>query len=101
MKYTKVPFEALHGKTVERVDGEPGGVEMRFLCTDGSTYLLRHEQEGFESVYIESISGDLQSICGHVVLKAEEVTKATSPKPRKRKKAKRGHFTSSKRREDM
>lgn len=53
-------------KAVE-VDGE----EILFTTIDGEQYRMCHEQDCCESVYIESIVGDLQDLVGEPILRAE------------------------------
>lgn len=54
--------------TAENVDDE----RVRFITTDGRTFELRHEQDCCESVFIESIVGDLPDLIGTPILNAEE-----------------------------
>lgn len=46
--------------------------EVTFTTTDGDVYKLLHIQDCCESVYIESIVGDLQDLVGEPILRAEE-----------------------------
>lgn len=43
-----------------------------FTTVDGESYKMCHEQDCCESVYIESIVGDLNDLVGEPILKAEE-----------------------------
>jgi hypothetical protein len=63
--------DVLKGKTLKRV--EENGVEIIFETVDGETYKMYHEQDCCESVYIESIVGDLQDLVGEEILLAEDV----------------------------
>ena len=47
--------------------------ELVFKTNDGYTYIMYHEQDCCENVYIESIIGDLQDLVGTPLLLAEEV----------------------------
>ena len=47
--------------------------ELRFMCDDG-TFVFSHSQSCCESVYIESVVGDLQDLVGSPMLRAEEGT---------------------------
>ena len=46
--------------------------EILFTTVDGDVYMMRHEQDCCENVYIESIVGDLQDLVGEPILRAEE-----------------------------
>lgn len=61
----------LFGKTltsVENVNGE----ELVFTTTEGRKYRLYHYQDCCESVFIESIVGDLNDLVGEPLLMVEE-----------------------------
>lgn len=47
-----------------------------FECSDGSAYLMYHEQNCCESVEIEDIAGDLDILIGHPLTVADVSTKA-------------------------
>jgi hypothetical protein len=61
----------LLGKTLTRV--EENGDEIIFETVDGETYKMYHQQDCCESVYIESIVGDLQDLVGEEILVAEDI----------------------------
>ena len=61
----------LKGKVLKRVDGSDD--EIIFETVDGEVYKMYHEQDCCESVYVESIVGDLQDLVGEPILLAEEV----------------------------
>lgn len=63
---------SLVGKTITEIAGEVDGDEIRFTTSDGRKYMLYHEQDCCEYVYIESIVGDLQDLVGEPLLVAEE-----------------------------
>ena len=48
--------------------------EIVFKTAQGDVYRMMHEQDCCESVYIESIVGDLEDLIGSPVLLAEEVS---------------------------
>jgi len=54
-----------------RVDYYPD--ELAFETTDGATYVMYHEQDCCESVYLEDINGDFADLRGEPILLAEEV----------------------------
>lgn len=67
---------ALLGKTlayVSVVDND----QIHFTTSDGEAFLMHHCQDCCESVYIDSIEGDLQSLVGNPLLIAEEVSGET------------------------
>ncbi len=70
MKHKYVQIEELKGKIFTSVY-ENGGI--RFTINDDLYYVLEHEQECCESVYVESIVGDLSDLVGVPILNAEEV----------------------------
>lgn len=75
MRYSKaeyVEFSQLVGKTIVKIIRNDED-EIKFITSDGEYYILYHRQEYCETVYIESIEGDLQSLVGNPILIAEEV----------------------------
>lgn len=50
---------------------------LRFERADGRDFQFYHSQDCCESVYIESITGDLQDLVGSPILVAEEVSGET------------------------
>jgi hypothetical protein len=50
-----------------------------FTTSDGVEYVMEHYQSCCESVYIESIVGDLQDLVGNPILLAEEATNEDNP----------------------
>jgi hypothetical protein len=67
----------LFGKTLTAIYGaEEGNDEIYFACSDGSAYLMYHEQDCCEIVSIEDICGDVQRLIGNPLTKAEEITNA-------------------------
>lgn len=73
-------FSELKGKTLTSITGMLGGsYEVRITCSDGSQYLLHHEQDCCESVSVESITGDPQDLIGTPILHAEESSSDKAP----------------------
>lgn len=73
----RVEFSELVGKTIEWVKvgtDIDNSTTVLFLCKDGSTYSMYHEQDCCETVTLEEIAGDWRDITGSSVVKAEEVT---------------------------
>lgn len=71
-------FENLVGKTFTRIDGSRSD-ELVFYDTDGEIYVMYHQQDCCESVYIEDINGDLEDLLNSPILMAEEVTSHDDP----------------------
>lgn len=71
LRYTK--FEELLGKTIVDIQGADVESEyILFACSDGSRYLMFHEQDCCESVTIEDVCGDIRRLLGNPLTKAEE-----------------------------
>ena len=64
-------FEDLKGKVFTRVETDEVDY-INFYLNDGERFSLRHDQSCCESVYIESIEGDLQDLVDSLILIAEE-----------------------------
>ena len=62
--------DVLKGKTLSSVSAD-GAEEILFTTVDGDVYRMFHSQDCCESVYIESIVGDLQDLVGEPLLVAE------------------------------
>jgi hypothetical protein len=66
------PFEILKGKTLKAIIVTDNCVE--FQTIDGEGYELSHSQDCCESVYIESVVGDIEDLVGNPILLAEAVS---------------------------
>ena len=66
----------LAGKTLTEVS-TVGAEEIHFTTSEGETFKMYHDQDCCESVYIDDIEGDLQSLVGNPLIVAEEVTGET------------------------
>lgn len=65
-----VPFEVLTGCTIKSVRGlERHSDDVYFETSDG-IYKMYHEQDCCESVYVESITGDVDDLIDAVVIEA-------------------------------
>lgn len=62
--------DVLKGKTLSSVSAD-GNEEIVFTTVDGDVYRMFHSQDCCESVYIESIVGELQDLVGEPILVAE------------------------------
>ena len=67
-KYCEVTV--LKGLTLSSVSTD-GNEEILFETVDGDIYKMYHSQDCCESVYIESIVGDLEDLVGEEILVAE------------------------------
>ena len=73
-----VPFSHILGKTVTMIEGGVGDEEIKFHTDDG-VYVMYHEQNCCENVYVEDVTGDLQDLIGSPILLAEESTSDINP----------------------
>lgn len=67
-------IEQLIGVTLNRVIGDEQDNELKFCADDGRVWKMYHRQDCCESVYIESITGDLKDLVGSPILIASENT---------------------------
>jgi len=70
-------FENLKGKVLKEATVEDR--EIRFVTVDGDIYRMFHYQDCCETVYVESVVGDVQDLVGEPILVAEEVTSHDNP----------------------
>ena len=61
----------LIGKTLTEVTR--CGSEITFKTEDGKSYMMHHQQDCCESVYLEDLCGDLEDLVGTPILRSEEV----------------------------
>jgi hypothetical protein len=66
-----IEFKSLLGKVLTKINVEND--EIHFY-TKHEHYVLRHDQDCCESVYIESINGDINDLVGDPILLAEEAS---------------------------
>jgi hypothetical protein len=70
---TGANLDDLVGKTVTAIDGaRVDGDEIVFTCSDGSEYLMYHDQDCCESVDINDIVGDISDLIGSPIVRATE-----------------------------
>lgn len=73
-------FDELKGKTIIKIDGlKKDSEEVRFYCSDGSEYLMYHDQDCCERVSVEDICGDIEDLINSEILIAEERTSEDNP----------------------
>lgn len=73
-EFPEATMESLKGKTITAIEVNRQRDKFKFSCSDGSTYLMYHDQDCCENVSIEDIAGDLDDLIGSPILRAEEVT---------------------------
>lgn len=86
-----VSFDELFGKVLTSIDKSDD--EIVFKTGDGAQYKMYHYQECCESVYVESIVGDLDDLIGEPILVAEEATSDQDPGDYKNASEYRDSFT--------
>lgn len=72
----EVEFETLKGETIKAVNNlydNSLGETILFETISGRIFLMYHNQDCCESVYIEDICGDLDDLIGSPLLMAEEI----------------------------
>ena len=86
--YDREKFNELLGKTLTKIelknddpDEREEHNEIYFTTDQGETYLLFHEQDCCESVYLCDIIGDINDLIGSPILLAEEVSNREDPPP--------------------
>jgi hypothetical protein len=62
----------LIGKTLSDIKLDKDRDEIRFYCIDGTEYLMYHDQDCCEHVYVDDVSGDLIDLVGSPITLAEE-----------------------------
>lgn len=72
--YKRTDFSELIGKTIKEITGaETDSGEIRIELNTGEKFRFFHYQGCCESVYVESIVGDVSDLIGEPLLLAEEV----------------------------
>jgi hypothetical protein len=70
MARKRVEFSKLLGKRLTKVEVQDDYV--RFMTIVGDTYILVHDQDCCESVYVEDVTGHIDDLIGEPILMAEE-----------------------------
>ena len=71
---TLTDFSSLLGKTLISVTVDKDNDSITFTTSNNEVFKLEHTQDCCESVYIESITGDIEDLLGTPILSAEEVS---------------------------
>ena len=69
-----VDFEILKGKVLTDIEINEDEDEITFTDSEGVKYLMYHEHEYSEDVYIEDICGDINNLLNTPIVLAEEVS---------------------------
>ncbi len=78
--WNSVNFSDLEGKVISNIEQHDMHGDSIFIeCTDGSEYLMKHEQDCCESVDIYDIDGDLQRLVGQKIISAYENSSSDDP----------------------
>lgn len=72
LKY--VEFNELLGKTLKEIQIHNKDKEIKFVDSEGNEYLMYHEQDCCEDVYIEDICGNMSDLLHTPITLAEVVT---------------------------
>lgn len=72
-------FSVLVGKTLTAIHGGKDSDRLMFECSDGSEYVMLHNDDCCESVTTEDIAGDLSDLVGQEVIEAREDTNSDDP----------------------
>ena len=76
--FSAVPFATLKGQVLTAVERRDDDA-LIFFTTGGDIYRMEHDQDCCETVTIEDVIGDLDSLVGSPILIAEEVSNSDAP----------------------
>lgn len=81
MCYGNNSIEELLGKTIVEISGAEAESEYIFFkCSDDSVYVMYHVQDCCETVQVDDICGDINSLLNSPITMAECVTEEGEPK---------------------
>ena len=70
-----VNISELLGKTIISIQGmEKENDEINIICSDGTKYLMFHDQSCCEEVYIEDVCGNVEDLLNTPITLAEDVS---------------------------
>ena len=78
MKKEIEDFSDLKGRRIKAIKINSDGTELIFNIKGVGNYKLYHEQDCCEDVHVSDICGNLEDICDHEILLAEEVSQSQS-----------------------
>ena len=85
-------IEDLIGKTITSINGmKKDSSSIIFETLDNEKYLMEHDQECCESVFIDDVCGDVDDLIGSPILVAEE--RISNDNPREKEDGEYGTFT--------
>jgi hypothetical protein len=67
----RVNFSDLLNKTLKTIH-QDGNETLTFVTVEGEEYLMHHEQDCCENVYLQDVAGDLNDLIGSPIVLAEE-----------------------------
>jgi len=70
--FQRVDFDIFKGETIVKIEKDEDSTSIYFYCKNGMVIQMTHLQDCCESVYLEEIEGDLNSILNSKILFAEE-----------------------------
>ncbi len=79
MSYYDINFNVLVGKTLKAVHVSDTDSTITFTVDDEESYVMQHDQDCCEHVYVESIVGDLNDLIGSPIVQAEESSSDKDP----------------------
>ena len=81
--YSDADFYELVGKTITNieVDSYYDNDAIIFTCSDGSKYLMTHDQECCEMVFIESVTGNFDNLLNTPITMAEDISNLMEHEP--------------------
>ncbi len=74
----RVEIAAMQGVTFDRIETSDGD-QINFYEAGKLRFVMKHDQDCCESVYVEDIAGDLSDLLGTPIVKAEEIGNADDP----------------------
>ena len=74
-------ISVLIGKTITEITGDVGSEEIRFDCSDGTSYRMIYYPDCCAGCDIEDITGDLADLIGSPIVGAREESNSDEPKP--------------------
>lgn len=75
-----IAVTALLGKTITNIAGMTEGSESISIdCSDGTSYVMYHEQDCCESVFVNDVAGDPADLIGSPIVNAEESASSDRP----------------------
>lgn len=84
-RHGTIPVCELVGKTFTSIErresNEYDDDALVFTCSDGSVYVMLHDQDCCECVYIESICGNLEDLVGVPIVMAEDISNEMADAP--------------------